>query len=102
LFFDDNARLHMAKRTRRLLDHFGWKVLHHPPYSPDLSPRDYHLFPNMKTWLTTQRFDNDAEMQAGVNEWLKSQEATFYDDGINKLAHRYDNCLNLNGEYVEK
>ena len=49
-----------------------------------------------------QRFDNDAEMHAGVNEWLKSQEATFYDDGINKLAHRYDNCLNLNGEYVEK
>ena len=102
LFFDDNALLHMAKRTRRLLDHFGWKVLHHPPYSPDLSPRDYHLFPNMKTWLTTQRFDNDAEMQAGVNEWLKSQDATFYDDGINKLVHRYDKCLNLNGEYVEK
>ena len=40
LFFDDNARLHMAKRTRRLLDHFGWEVFDHPPYIPDLSPRD--------------------------------------------------------------
>ena len=56
----------------------------------------------MKTWLATQRFDDDAELQAGVNEWLKSQAATFYDDGINKRVHRYDKCLNLNGDYVEK
>jgi len=33
---------------------------------------------------------------------LKSQAAKFYDDGINKLVHRYDKCLNLNGDYVEK
>jgi len=55
----------------------------------------------MKTWLATQRYD-DAELQAGVNEWLKSQAAKFYDDGINKLMHRYDKCLNLNSDYVEK
>jgi len=60
------------------------------------------LFPNMKTWLATQRFDDDAELQAGVNEWLKSQAATFYNDGINKLVHRYDKCLNLNDDYVER
>ena len=63
---------------------------------------DYHLFPNMKTWLATQRFDDDAELQAGVNEWLKSHAAKFYDDGINKLVQRYDKCLNLNGDYIEK
>ena len=91
-----------ANRTRELLDRFGWEVFHRLPYSPDLAPSDYHLFPNMKTWLTTQRFDDDAELQAGVNEWLKSQAAKFYDDGINKLVHRYDKCLNLNGDYVEK
>jgi len=56
----------------------------------------------MKTWLATQRFDDDAELQAGMNEWLKSQAAKFYDDGINKLVRRYDKCLNLNGDYVEK
>jgi len=102
LFFHDNARPHTANRTRELLDYFGWEVFDHPPYSPDLAPSDYHLFPNMKTWLVTQRFDNDAELQAGVNEWLKSQAAKFYDDGINKLVHRYEKCLNLNGDYVEK
>ena len=74
----------------------------HPPYSLYLAPSDYHLFPNMKTWLTKQCFNDDAELQAGVNEWLKSQVAKFYDDGINKLVHCYDKCLNLNGDYVEK
>jgi hypothetical protein len=49
-----------------------------------------------------QRFDDNAELQAGVNEWLQSQAAKFYDDGINKLVYRYDKCLNLNGDYVEK
>jgi len=98
--FYDNARPHTANRTRELLDHFGWEVFDHPSYSPDLAPSDYHLFPNIKTWLTTQRFDDDAELQAGVNEWLKSQAAKFYDDGINKLVHRYGKCLNLNGDYV--
>jgi len=102
VFFHDNARLHTANRTREPLDHFGWEVFDHPLYSPYLAPSDYHLFPNMKTWLATQRFDDDAELQAGVNEWLKSRAAKFYDDGINKLVHRYDKCLNLNGDYVEK
>jgi len=91
----------MANGTQELLDHFGWEVFDHPRYSPDLVPSDYHLFPNMKTWLATQRFDDDAELQAGVNEWLKFQAATFY-DGINKLVHRYDKCLNLNGDCIEK
>ena len=102
LFFHDNARPHTVNRTRELLDHFGWEVFDHPPYSPDLAPSKYHFFPNMKTWLPTQRFDDDAKLQAGVNEWLKYQVATFYDDGINKLVHRYDKRLNLNGDYVEK
>ena len=84
------------------MDHFGWDLFDHPPYSPDLAPSDYHWFPNMKTWLATQPFDDDAELQAGVNEWLKSKVAKFYDDGINKLVYRYDKCLNLNGDYVEK
>ena len=102
LFLHDNACPHTANRTRELLDHFGWEVFAHPPYSPDLAPSDYHLFPNMKTWRATQLFGEDAELQAGVKEWLKSQAANFYDDGINKLLHRYDKCLNLNGDYVEK
>jgi hypothetical protein len=34
--------------------------------------------------------------------WLQSQAVEFYDCGIQKLVKRYDNCLNVGGNYVEK
>jgi [histone H3]-lysine36 N-dimethyltransferase SETMAR len=98
----DNARPHTANRTQGTLNDFKWEIFPHPPYSPDLAPSDYHLFPRMKNWLATQRFDDDAELRAGVTDWLTSQAAEFYDDGISKLVYRYDKCLNLFGDYVEK
>lgn len=57
-------------------------------------------FLHMKTWLPKQHFNNNTEPQAGMNECLKSQTAKFYDDGINRLVDCYDECLNLNREYV--
>lgn len=98
----DNARPHTAARTQDLLNHFNWEVFNHPPYSPDLAPSDYHLFSHMKNWLRTQRFGNNDELTTGVQSWLSSQAAEFFDDGIQKLVPRYDKCLNLNGDYVEK
>ena len=71
------------------------------PYSLDLAPSDFHLFPRMKTWLATQRFDEDEELRAR-SEWLRSQAADFYDEGSSKLVHCYKKCLNMNSDYVEK
>ena len=34
--------------TRRRMEQWGWEILEHPTYSPDLAPSDFHLFPNMK------------------------------------------------------
>lgn len=102
LFLHDNARHHTANRTQELLNSFKWEVFPHPPYSPDLAPSDFHLFPRMRNWLTTQRFDDDEVLRVRVTEWLRSQAAEFYDEGISKLVHRYDKCLNLFGDYVEK
>lgn len=98
----DNARPHTAARTRGLLEEFRWELFEHPPYSPDLAPCDFHLFTKMKVWLGTQRFVVNEELMSGIRIWLNDQAATFYDEGIQKLVPRYDKCLNVNGEYVEK
>lgn len=102
LLIHDNARPHTANVTREVLESFKWELFPHPPYSPDLAPSDFHLFPAMKKWLAMQRFDDDAQLQEEVTKWLKAQAAEFFDEGISKLVHRYDKCLNLNGDYVEK
>ena len=35
-------------------------------------------------------------------QWLSHQAANFYDEGIKNLVIRYDKCLNIGGNYVEK
>jgi len=35
-------------KPRKKLAYLGFQCLFHPPYSPDLAPSDYHLFPGLK------------------------------------------------------
>ena len=49
----DNARPHMSKIAGDIIDDIGFEVIDHPPYSPDLSPCDFWLFPELKNiWMT--------------------------------------------------
>uniref|UniRef100_A0A1B6H603 Mos1 transposase HTH domain-containing protein n=1 Tax=Homalodisca liturata TaxID=320908 RepID=A0A1B6H603_9HEMI len=98
----DNARPHSANVTKQLLQKFKWEVFDHPPYSPDLAPSDYHLFREMKAWLGGRRFADNEELQATVRVYLSSLAADFFEEGIGKLVSRYDKCLNIFGDYVEK
>lgn len=102
VFLHDNARPHTANVTKNLLQGFGWDVFDHPPYSPDLAPSDFHLFLHLKSFLGGQHFNNDEELKENVSNWLKTQAANFYEEGIQKLVPRYDKCLQNFGSYVEK
>jgi transposase len=48
MFLHDNARPHTVARIRAQLEHFNWVLFDQPPYSPDFSPSDYHLFTYLK------------------------------------------------------
>ena len=48
LFLHDNAPSHGALATQKKLAYLGFQCLDHPPYSPDLAPSCYHLFPELK------------------------------------------------------
>jgi len=48
LFLHDNVPAHRAVAIRKKLAYLGFQCLYHPPYSPDLTPSDYHLFPGLK------------------------------------------------------
>ena len=52
-----------------LLQEFSWEVFnHHPSYSPDLAPSDFHLLLHLKKFLSgqRQRFQNDREAEMSV------------------------------------
>ncbi len=47
----DNAPAHTAAITLALIGSSGIEMIPHPPYSPDLAPCDYYLFPRLKNQL---------------------------------------------------
>jgi histone-lysine N-methyltransferase SETMAR len=48
LFLHNNVPVHRAFTTQKKMVYLGFHCLDHPPYSPDLAPSDYHLFPGLK------------------------------------------------------
>ena len=54
----DNARPPDTSVVKTYLEGQNWEVLHHPPYSPDIAPSDYHLFRAMTHGLAEQHFSS--------------------------------------------
>ena len=52
----DNAAPHKAKIVTEYLQKERVEVLPHPPYSPDLAPCDFFLFPRIKKELKGKVF----------------------------------------------
>lgn len=96
----DNARPHVAKKTYELLLSFGWMTLPHPPYSPDLSPSDYHLFRSLQNHLDGKNFANRKLLETDLKHFFESKPPEFYITGINELPDRWRKVIAMDGEYI--
>ncbi|GFN91859.1 histone-lysine N-methyltransferase SETMAR [Plakobranchus ocellatus] len=65
-----------ARMVTELLDHYEWSVVEHPPYSPDLAPRDFWLFPKMKELLRIHGFKTEEDIMSVTKKpsgsWTKT------------------------------
>ena len=59
----DNASSHRSKMTRQFVEESGLQLLPHPPYSPDLAPCDFWLFPRIKKHLKGKKFDSNSKVE---------------------------------------
>ena len=80
----------------------GFELIDHPPYSPDLAPSDYFLFPNVKKHLAGNWYQTDDDVISAIEDFFESQEENFYSTGIQALEHRWKKCVDCRGDYVEK
>jgi histone-lysine N-methyltransferase SETMAR len=72
----DNAPTHRALATQKKLACLGFQCVDHPPYSLDLAPLDYHLFPGLKKQLKGRHFSSDANVICHFFfEWLAKVRA---------------------------
>jgi len=67
----DNARAHKAASVCQFLTPKNVTTLYHPPYSTDLSPPDYFMFPKLKMKLKGLHFVDVAKIQEAVTDELK-------------------------------
>ena len=78
-----------------------WRLLPHPPYSPDLAPSDFHLFQSLKNFLRGQCFENAEGVENAIDRYFASKMNTdFFECGIRKLPHRWRTVIDLSGDYI--
>ena len=67
----DNALAHKSATVQEYLKESGLDVLDHPPYSPELSPCDFRLFPRLKEMLAGHRFESRCGIGSAVYQCLQ-------------------------------
>jgi len=97
----DNAPVHESRVVNELLEGYSWELLEHPPYSPDLAPCDFHLFPKVKEMLRGRRFENEDQIQEAMRKALRTLDKRSLTTVFDRWVHRMEKCLELDGSYVE-
>jgi len=83
--------------TRQKLREFGWEVLMHPPYSPDIASSDYHLFMSLQNSLNDVKL---ASCENHLKQFFDQKPQNFYRDGIMALPQKWQNIIENNGAYL--
>ena len=102
IILQDNARPHASQAVVDLFDRWGWKVLYHPPYSPDLSPCNFDLIPKMKEPFRGIRFRTVPEILQAVDRSIRTINTTSAAKDILRLPHRWQRVVHNAGDYIER
>ena len=95
----DNASCHTSVLTLAYI--FDTHLLAHPPYSPDLAPCDYFLFPHLKQQLRGHRHRNIRDLKTSVSRVLRAITEDQCQQALCKLPLRWRKCIQAGGEYFE-
>ena len=97
IFHQDNARPPVSLMTRQKLLQLGWEVLIHPPYSPDITASDFHLFQSLQILLMEKK-KNSIPWKTVKGTWKSSLLKKIKRFG--KLPEKWQKVLEQKGEYV--
>jgi len=103
LFHQNNAPSHRATDTLMTIDFLGYERINHAPYSPDLAPMDFAVFPRLKGELRGERrFETLEELRLAARSEVGGFEPEWYPTVYQKWVERHDKCVRADGEYFEK
>ena len=79
-----------------------FEFLPHPPYSPDLAPSDYCLLADLKVMLQGKRFGSNEGVIAETEAYFEAKDKSFHKKGIEILEKRWNECITLEGDYIDE
>lgn len=97
----DNAPCHTALSINEFLAKKNIPVVPQPPYSPDLSPCDFFLFPNLKRHLKGHHFGTVENIKKNVTDQLKDIPVSEFQRCYEEWENRLKRCVASQGNYFE-
>ena len=73
------------------------KTVPQPPYSPDLAPCDFWLFPKLRDC----RYETIEEMKEAVTKVIDTLTQEEFHGALQKFLERYNMCTAARGDYFE-
>ncbi|KAJ4448840.1 hypothetical protein ANN_00231 [Periplaneta americana] len=97
----DNAPAHSSQLIHTFLAKHGITTVHQPPYSPDLAPCDFWLFPKLKTPLKGSHFESREEIMRNATTELNTIPKEDFQRCFRQWKDRWAKCVHAQGAYFE-
>ena len=97
----DNASSQKCEVVTSFLASEKVKVLNHPPYSSDLSPCDFFLFPRLKKMLSGNKYTSRSSLGSAIYQCLQQIPKEDYLSAFRDWVKRLQKCVLVKGEYFE-
>ena len=95
-FHQDNAPVDNSILVTDYLIKIGIKTVPQPPYSPDVGPCDFWLFPKLRGC----RYETTEEMKEAVTKVIDTLTQEDFHGAFQKLLERHK-CIAAGGDYFE-
>ena len=76
-------------------------MLNHPPFSPDLAPCDFYLFPKVKSPLKGTSFKSVEAVKEKAARVLKKLTEEDFQHCVEQWKIRMERCRDRGGVYIE-
>ena len=94
---NDNTPVHNSIVVTDYLTKMDINTVPHTPYSPDLAPCDFWLFPKLRGC----RYETIEEMKEAVTKVIDKLTQEEFHGAFQKFLERYNKCISAGGDYLE-
>ena len=102
LLHHDNTSAHTAAKTLNFLAENSVQLVSYSPYSPDLAPCDFFLFPNVKEKIRGIRFDSPEGARLAFQEAIWTLPEDRWHNCFDSWFHCMKLCIESSGKYFRK